>query len=716
MANKPKIPVASDDLRQRAERRAEIRHLEMQSPRTETDARRLLHELEVHQIELEMQNAELRIARDNAEDVLEKYTELYDFAPVGYFTLAADSTIRLVNLTGTRLVGIERSKLVGWPFALLVSESLRPAFHGFLKQVFEGHAKPSRDFELVCKDHPPRIVNVEVQRSPNGLECNAIVVDISERKLAEDKVLISEIRYRRLFEAAHDGVLILDPRSCKITDANPFMTNLLGYPREQLLGKELFEIGLLKDEEASREMFRKLKRTHEVRYENLPLESQGGRHQEVEVVANLYQESGQSVIQCNIRDITERKQAEDVLRRNEALFSSLIAQAPVGIYLVDARLCLQRVNPTAMPVFKNVAPLIGRNFLEVMRTIWPRRVADEILKRFRHTLKTGEGYQSLDAVGRRRDIGEKEFYEWQIQRVTLPAGEHGVVCFFNNITEHKKAEAAQRRLDVMTASNLKLKQEIVRRQTVEDALQKTRLEQSRLLKIGRRQEESLRDLSHRILHAQEDERKRVSRELHDVIAQTLVGINVHMAALTQDAEVNPKSFQKKIGRAHQLLEKSVDIVHQFARELRPTALDDLGLIPALQTFMKGFMQESGIRVSLKASAEIENATDAVRTVFYRVAQESLTNVARHANASHVEVSIQCLDGIIRMDITDNGQGFEVNGISGAKKNNRLGLLGMRERVEMIGGSFRVESTPGEHTTVHVEIPTGRGGIEKPVNA
>src|SRR6185295_16597009 len=139
----------------------------------------------------------------------------------------------------------------------------------------------------------------------------AVIRDISERKRAEDKVRISEIRYRRLFEAAQDGVLLLDPDTCKITDANPFMTKLLSYPHEELVGKELYEIGLMKDEGASLEMFRKLKSEHHVRYEDLPLKSQGGRHQEVEVVANLYDENGRAVIQCNIRDITERKRVEE---------------------------------------------------------------------------------------------------------------------------------------------------------------------------------------------------------------------------------------------------------------------------------------------------------------------------------------------------------------------------------------------------------------------
>jgi PAS domain S-box-containing protein len=139
----------------------------------------------------------------------------------------------------------------------------------------------------------------------------AVIRDVTERKQHEHDVLVSEIRYRRLFETAHDGVVIIDPGTRKIIDANPFMTRMLGYPHDQLVGKELYEIGLLKDEAESQEMVRKLKRSNQVRYDNLPLQSRDGRHQEVEVVANLYDENGSPVIQCNIRDITQRKRAEE---------------------------------------------------------------------------------------------------------------------------------------------------------------------------------------------------------------------------------------------------------------------------------------------------------------------------------------------------------------------------------------------------------------------
>ena len=136
----------------------------------------------------------------------------------------------------------------------------------------------------------------------------------------------SEIRYRRLFEAARDGILILDPGTRKITDANPFMSELLGYPHVELLGKELWEIGLLKDEEDSRAAFRELQEKQFIRYEDLPLQTKAGRRREVEFVSNIYKEDGRDVIQCNIRDITERKRVEHALRRAKDQLADQAAQ------------------------------------------------------------------------------------------------------------------------------------------------------------------------------------------------------------------------------------------------------------------------------------------------------------------------------------------------------------------------------------------------------
>ena len=220
-------------------------------------------------------------------------------------------------------------------------------------------------------------------------------------------------------------------------------------------------------------------------------------------------------------------------------------------------------------------------------------------------------------------------------------------------------------------------------------------------------QEQLRLLSRQLLLAQEEERKKISRELHDEIAQTLTGINIRLASLKTEATVNTKGLQKKITSTQRLVEKSVDIVHRFARELRPTVLDDLGLIPALHSFMKSFTKRTGVRAHLTVFAAVERLDTAKRTVLFRVAQEALTNVARHAQASRVEVSIQKLRGRVCMKIKDDGKSFNVERALHANGGKHLGLLGMRERLEMVGGRFAVESAPGKGTTIQAQIPLGK---------
>jgi PAS domain S-box-containing protein len=459
MQKKPNASGDAAELRRRAEARLREQHRSTAPPRTDADTRRLLQELQVHQIELEMQNAELQGARDQMEAMLEKYTDLYDFAPVGYFSINEQGLIVEVNLTGAALLGVERSRLINRPLQRFVASMSRPIFLAFLAKVFAE----------------------------------------SGRQVCEASLLNA--------------------------DGTPFWATLQATPAASLR--------------------------------------------------------------------RERK--------------------------------------------------------------WCRVAVSDI-------------------------------------------------------TALKRAEETQRRMEAQVAVNRELKQEIVRRQAVEKALQKSETYSRQLLAESVQWQKQLRHLSRQILEAQEEERKRISRELHDDIGQVLTAISFHLAVLRKEPTPNGKDLRRKIAHTQRLVEKSVDIVHQFAGQLRPAALDDLGVIPALHSYLKDFAKQTGLSIRFASFTRdrIEQLDSAKRTVLYRVAQEALANVAKHAQASLVRVRIQELRGVICMEVKDNGTSFEVQSVLSTKQNQRLGLLGMRERVEMVGGRFAVESAPGKGTTIRAEIPIGNG--------
>ena len=257
----------------------------------------------------------------------------------------------------------------------------------------------------------------------------------------------------------------------------------------------------------------------------------------------------------------------------------------------------------------------------------------------------------------------------------------------------------------------RFKFESAKRREVENALEKSEKHHILLLDQSRLMQEHLRHLTRKILTAQEDERRQISRELHDEIAQTLTGINVQLANLKREAVNNNKGLKGKISGTQRLVRKSVGIVHRFTRRLRPALLDDLGLIAALGSFIKGMQERTDLPIKLMTFPELQFLDVRKRTVFYRVAQEALTNIVRHAEAKLVQVIFKRRRDAVLMEIKDNGKSFNVQYVMLAKGKKHLGVLGMRERVEMVGGTFKIESSPGQGTLVSAEIPFPR--VPKP---
>jgi signal transduction histidine kinase len=226
----------------------------------------------------------------------------------------------------------------------------------------------------------------------------------------------------------------------------------------------------------------------------------------------------------------------------------------------------------------------------------------------------------------------------------------------------------------------------------------------RLFNEARGMEENLRLLSNRVLHAQEEERKRFSRELHDEVGQALNAMTMNLAALKRLAECATPTAQARIDDTVQLVERTIETVHRFARELRPAMLDELGLEAALRACVRGFAERTGHGVEFHGRLEGNLLTPDQRIVIYRVAQESLNNVAKHASATHVDVILWREGGSAILEIRDNGRGFLPAPRRLEPDRQRLGLLGMEERVRLVNGRFHIGSRPGAGTIVRVEIP------------
>jgi PAS domain S-box-containing protein len=294
-------------LRKKAMELLKERPLKSVSHLSEAETSMMIHEFEVHQVELELQNEELLMARSEIQDYIEKYTELYDFAPSGYFTLSRDGEIIELNLSGANMLCKERLNLKDSQFGFFVSDETKPIFNLFIEKIFFTNNKETCEVTLLNNEKTHTDVYLCGIATENGKQCIINAVDITEKKRAEHTISDSEIRYRRVFETAKDGILILDAETGKILDVNPFLIDLLGYTREQFIEKTIWEIGFFKDITSNREKFLELQQKEYARYENLPLETTKGAKINVEFISTVYYENTNKLIQCNIRDIINHK-------------------------------------------------------------------------------------------------------------------------------------------------------------------------------------------------------------------------------------------------------------------------------------------------------------------------------------------------------------------------------------------------------------------------
>jgi PAS domain S-box-containing protein len=354
-----------------------------------------------------------------------------------------------------------------------------------------------------------------------------------------------------------------------------------------------------------------------------------------------------------LEDTTERKSAEDALHESEKSFRTLFEDAYDAIWVHDLDGNIQTVNKAA-------AELSGYPKEELLRMNVRSFLSAESLNLSREVKDRLTQHQRLDAP-----------YELRIIR--KDGSEATWMVTSNLITADGEPKGFQN---------------IARDVTQE-----------------KRMRENLRYYLHQITKAQEEERKRIARELHDDMAQVLGSLSRQLDNFIRKKHgfaSNEVLFLKDLQAQ---LNRGVQVVHRLVQDLRPSLLDDLGLIPALRSLTKSLQESEGIATDLKVSGGERRFLPEVELLLFRIVQEALSNIRRHAQASEAQVVIDFAEDRVKLTISDNGRGFELSGgVDDFPRSGKLGLAGMQERAQLLGGTLEVRSTLGKGTTLIVEVP------------
>jgi two-component system sensor histidine kinase UhpB len=224
---------------------------------------------------------------------------------------------------------------------------------------------------------------------------------------------------------------------------------------------------------------------------------------------------------------------------------------------------------------------------------------------------------------------------------------------------------------------------------------------TRMIEAGRSQ---VRRLSGQVLNAQEDERKRIARELHDDTSGSLARVLLNIEMCEETLPDDLPQARAKLRETRVLAEQTLENVRKMIFGLRPTLLDDLGLAAAVRWYAKNTLEPAGIQVQFEAGSNLGRASAMVETALFRIAQEAITNIVRHASARHARVALAREQSRLLLVVQDDGRGFDVTAKRESNGDHRWGLFGVEERVQLLGGTFGIESEIGKGTTLRVEIP------------
>jgi PAS domain S-box-containing protein len=514
-------------------------------------------------------------------------------------------------------------------------------------------------------------------------------------KRTEEALQASETRYRRLFETAQDGILILNEETGQIDDVNPFLTDMLGYTHEELTGKKLWEIGAFKNTEASKSVLAELQHNGYVRYEDLPLITKDGREIEVEFVSNVYMVNRHKVIQCNIRDITVRALAEKELRRSQKLFHTIARVSPVGLFRTDSEGQYIYVNEYWSDI-TGLSPseTYGEGWTKALYPADKERVLNEWHQAVQGDLPFESEFCFQHQSGIKKWVIGKAIAERSVYGERL-----GYVGTITDITERKGMEEELQkahdelekrvveRTAQLVASNLLLKQEIAKRKIVGEKLKES--------------QERLRNLAKHLQKIREQERSSLSRELHDELGQALTGTKMDIRWIERRLPEDSALIVERLHSIIMLIDSAILSVQRLSMALRPPALDDFGLNEVVALVLTDFEKRTNITCEFIPTSQRTVLNKEISTEMFRIFQEALTNIARHAGAQRVTVILQNTRDRLTMEIRDDGRGITKKEIADPIS---IGLTGMRERVYALEGTLEINGVKGKGTTITVSIP------------
>ena len=497
-----------------------------------------------------------------------------------------------------------------------------------------------------------------------------VLTNEKPRRLAEDLLRAqqalrrSERMFLTAFRSSPDAVGITTIPGGNFLEINDSFTRLTGYMREETLGKSPVEMNLWKDSSHRAHVMAKLREELEVRDEEFYCRTKWGEIRVCQFSGTLIELDGQLCALSIVRDITARKKSEEALRASEERFRTLVRDFHVGVILQ---------GPNAEILFANEA-------------------AQQM---FGITLEQAQGKDSsqFDLISIREDGTEIPFSMRPVPRVI-----ETLQPVLNHVIGWRRAESSEV-LWILGNSVPQFAQDGSVSAVISTFINITERRQA---------EEALHQLSTRLLQLQDEERRRLGRELHDSLAQSVLAVNLNLAQAMQSSDSFSERSRHALAEARHLLQEMSREIRTLSYLLHPPLLDELGLVSAVKEYAEGFSERSGITVQLDLQAGFARLPQDAETALFRIVQESLSNIQRHSGSDKAVICLRSDASSVSLQVSDQGRGIDkTNAAPGNGKTPRLGvgILGMRERMKQLGGNLDIDSR-SSGTTVRATIPVG----------